>query len=575
MAFYSKSTLHIQRILSWMRGALEALGPEWVKIVNPGPGASPFPGRRILVRFWSDDWDRAAIGRRAEGGREYARRQGPRFLALGYGNALELPNEPDVNSPQGIADLVAFTIAAVIELAGMGIPACIGCISVGNPHDDGTGNRAVAEAKMRQLAPMFLKRNYPVGVAPAYWSYHGYWSRLAGVGPENPYYALAYRWMVAVLVREGFDPLACPLLLSECGSDGQIRSLRGPSNAGWRLTGDEQMYLTDALTFEREVRKDAYVQAAMYFTAGYEQPWGSFDHTEDTVRKMRDRISPLGALLTPPPAPSALGTPEHPIQEPPIEIVGRCLQPAEFAGYVAGLTWPNGKPREIFLHHTYIPTVADWVGMPTILGMKNYYEQQLWQDDNGLWHEGWNAGPHLFAAPDGIWLFSPLEKDGVHAKGYNHLTLGLEMVGNYDAVRPTGAVLENTLAALATLFQALGLSPQGLRFHRDVSTKTCPGLAVTKEWIIPLIEARMVIMNETFLRNWAYNALRPYPQAGLPYNPTFAFPAYATREGLGVPLALATDKVSYGGVTYAVAAFALGIVYCPDGDWAKTKHITW
>ena len=179
----------------------------------------------------------------------------------------------------------------------------------------------------------------------------------------------------------------------------------------------------------------------------------------------------------------------EPIKEPPMEIDGRVLTAQEFVSYVESLEFPSALPTRIFLHHTWRPTLDTWHGEETILGMKAYYERQLWTDSTGREHEGWTAGPHLFVADDGIWLFSDLRYDGVGAYGHNYRSRHLEMVGNYDAERPSGAVLNNTITALGILSERLVLDVQQLNFHRDYSTKSCPGWAVTKDWIIPQVAA--------------------------------------------------------------------------------------
>ncbi|MHB1319227.1 MAG: peptidoglycan recognition protein family protein [Anaerolineae bacterium] len=178
---------------------------------------------------------------------------------------------------------------------------------------------------------------------------------------------------------------------------------------------------------------------------------------------------------------------ERAIKSPPMSIDGRVMSAGDFVSYIEGLAMPSPLPTRVFLHHTWKPTRESWQGLSTINGMKRYYEKQLWRDMNGKLREGWTAGPHLFVADDGIWLFSDIRYDGVGALGHNTGTRHLEMVGNYDGERPSGATLENTIAALGILHVRLGLDIANLSFHRDVSTKSCPGWAVTKDWIIPLV----------------------------------------------------------------------------------------
>lgn len=179
---------------------------------------------------------------------------------------------------------------------------------------------------------------------------------------------------------------------------------------------------------------------------------------------------------------------ERPIKSPPMQIDGRVMSPSEFVAYIEGLEMPEPLPTRFFLHHTWRPTRESWHGHSTILAMKRYYEQQLWRDAQGRLREGWTAGPHLFVADDGIWLFSDIRYDGVGVYGHNYRSRHLEMVGNYDERLPSGPTLRNTIVALGILHEKFGLDIRNLCFHRDFSSKSCPGWAVHKEWIIPQVE---------------------------------------------------------------------------------------
>jgi len=161
------------------------------------------------------------------------------------------------------------------------------------------------------------------------------------------------------------------------------------------------------------------------------------------------------------------------------------LSSTEWLQYIAGYQFGPILPTQVVLHHTWRPTVAQWRGLTSMRGMQRYFA--------GL---GWTAAPHLFAAPDGIWLFTPLREIGVHAgrgngsfsKGW--YTIGLEMVGDYDQERPSGAVWEHTLAILGGLSIRLNIPPTKLlKFHRDYSSKSCPGRAVTPAWVAGEVEA--------------------------------------------------------------------------------------
>lgn len=175
------------------------------------------------------------------------------------------------------------------------------------------------------------------------------------------------------------------------------------------------------------------------------------------------------------------------IKEPPMEIDGQVMSADEFVRYVQELDFEPPPPTRIFLHHTWRPTQEEWRGLDSLMAMKAYYEQLLWEDSEGFLHEGWTAGPHVFVAEDGIWLFSDLRYDGVGVYGHNFRSRHVEMVGNYDHGLPSGAILDNTVKALGILHERLGLDVNELSFHRDFSTKSCPGRTVQKDWIIPQV----------------------------------------------------------------------------------------
>lgn len=179
---------------------------------------------------------------------------------------------------------------------------------------------------------------------------------------------------------------------------------------------------------------------------------------------------------------------EEIIKEAPMEIDGRVMTAGDFVRYVETIEFAQPLPTRIFLHHTWRPTPETWRGHETMLAMKAYYERQQWRDSDGRLHEGWTAGPHIFVAPDGIWLFSDLAHDGVGVYGHNYRTRHIEMVGNYDGEPPSGTILSDTVAVIGALSERLGLRASELGFHRDFSNKSCPGWAVTKAWLIPQVE---------------------------------------------------------------------------------------
>lgn len=166
-------------------------------------------------------------------------------------------------------------------------------------------------------------------------------------------------------------------------------------------------------------------------------------------------------------------------------MIGKMLSIHEWLSYVAAYAFTNLKATKVVLHHTWRPTVAQWSGLKTMQGMQNYYAGK-----------GWTSAPHIYVGPDGIWLFTPMREIGIHANAGNGslaagwYSIGVEMVGDYDHVRPSGAIWEATKAVLGGLSRKLGIAPrQLLSFHRDyTNTKSCPGWAITKEWVFAEVD---------------------------------------------------------------------------------------
>lgn len=171
-------------------------------------------------------------------------------------------------------------------------------------------------------------------------------------------------------------------------------------------------------------------------------------------------------------------------------MIGRRLTISEWEQYIATYQFGRVAPDRIVLHHTYIPNESTWRGDVSMRGMQTYYREK-----------GWGSAPHIYTAPDGIWLFTPLDSVGVHAgtgnASYWHgrlswYSIGVEMVGNFDRKLPAGSVWENTVSVLAALCARMGKEPEAaISFHRDYSRKTCPGSAVTKYWVHQETEKRL------------------------------------------------------------------------------------
>lgn len=194
---------------------------------------------------------------------------------------------------------------------------------------------------------------------------------------------------------------------------------------------------------------------------------------------------------------------ERPLLIPPSDhwsgTVGLGLDCSQFQQYCETLDLsrsPNGKfaswrPKFIVLHNTGAPLLSQWHSVSGEQRMRNlttYYRDQ----------QKWSGGPHLFIADDMIWIFTPLQVPGVHSPSWNHLTWGVEIVGDYDTEAFEGPVLENTVSALASLSMLAQLNPHTLRFHKEdprTTHKNCPGAHVAYRLVTDGVVAEIIRRN--------------------------------------------------------------------------------
>ena len=161
-------------------------------------------------------------------------------------------------------------------------------------------------------------------------------------------------------------------------------------------------------------------------------------------------------------------------------IVGRGFTKEDFRTYVDTLDFSVWTPQFAVLHNTQIPRLDQWHDVPgdrRMLGLQSYYRDE----------QKWSGGPHLFVADDLIWVFTPLTVPGVHSPSWNEVAWGVETVGDYDTEELPQSVFENVIAALSTLYKAVGLNAKTLRFHKEDPATThrgCPGKNLVKQDVV-------------------------------------------------------------------------------------------
>ncbi len=265
-------------------------------------------------------------------------------------------------------------------------------------------------------------------------------------------------------------------------------------------------------------------------------------------------------------------------------MIGRKLSTAEWLEYVNGYDFGSLPPSRLVLHHTWRPTLAQWNGLSTMRGMQRFYAGK-----------GWGSAPHIYVGPDGIWLFTPMSRIGIHAGTGNGslragwYSIGLEMVGNYDKVRPSGAVWEYSRVVMGSLSRRLGIPPRRLiSFHRDyTSQKSCPGWAVTKDWVFGEVDAWLndapspappplgeigtpTPDNEELLEAFLQES---YARRGQGYNNGWAFHQFAVDNGMGIPLSPSTTETMAGKeINYQV--FARDTLFCEVPNWGDVQRLS-
>lgn len=149
-----------------------------------------------------------------------------------------------------------------------------------------------------------------------------------------------------------------------------------------------------------------------------------------------------------------------------------------FKDYVNSLVKPSWF-KSIITHHTAVPTVNDWTGYNSMIGMLRYYVDTL----------HWDRFPHVFAAPDGIWTMNKLTETGIHANAANYFSLGIEVVGNYDKVVWQEPVKSFALGAHMVLMDWGNISYSNIEPHRKYNlAKTCPGKSIQMPWVVENIK---------------------------------------------------------------------------------------
>lgn len=115
---------------------------------------------------------------------------------------------------------------------------------------------------------------------------------------------------------------------------------------------------------------------------------------------------------------------------------------------------------------------------------------------------GWSdIAQHLSIAPDGtLWPGRDWNKAPASATGHNgSARVGpfmIEMIGDFDVGRDRleGAQRAAVMDVIARVQRRFGLPAEALRFHNQMSGKTCPGSSLSRAQVVAEVATRHVAL---------------------------------------------------------------------------------
>lgn len=196
---------------------------------------------------------------------------------------------------------------------------------------------------------------------------------------------------------------------------------------------------------------------------------------------------------------------------------------AEFVDYLEAAKQKGAVLKATFLHHTWKPTAADYRGLSTILGIRKAHLARDFSD----------IACHAYAAPDGTvfnarppstnncacqypaksaseWPAELRAISGSDKSWPNQFGFSMETVGNFDEEDPAQSrAMATSLDVLAAVHRIWQIPVERCFFHRDVSSKSCPGSRVTKAWVHSELRKRLEgeTMPEVDVDEWAREAV--------------------------------------------------------------------
>ncbi len=140
--------------------------------------------------------------------------------------------------------------------------------------------------------------------------------------------------------------------------------------------------------------------------------------------------------------------------------------------------------RYIIVHHTERNN-----DFPLFVKLRHVYLRK-WEDIGYHYLIG-NTRP--FTIDGKLYFGRPEIFQGAHASGYNHNSLGICLIGNFDKKRPSRRQLETLYSFLVDKVYQYNIPPENILGHRELPevVKTCPGKYVDMDMAREVITKKL------------------------------------------------------------------------------------
>jgi len=132
------------------------------------------------------------------------------------------------------------------------------------------------------------------------------------------------------------------------------------------------------------------------------------------------------------------------------------------------------EPKYIIVHHT-----ADGSAGPQLNKVNEYHKYREFPKSS----RGFFVGYHYFIEKDGAVIQAREDTDeGAHCKGYNFVSIGIGLAGNFDFEMPTAKQIYALGSLIATLCEKYKIKLEDIVPHRTFANTSCYGTRLSGSW---------------------------------------------------------------------------------------------